>query len=104
MRVKVEDTTFDLDASAVGGVLRDMSEEGYETIDFDRKFSSKDFEMFLKCTDVSNLDLASLANAYKIAHFLQAEARIAFFARELSSRIKSCDRSELNEILSCFDK
>jgi len=90
-----------VDTNKIGGILKDMYNDGYNEVNLD--INLDDFKLFLIIDNISNLSIQNLLKVYKIAHYLNTEERMKLFGEEISQRIKKSTYDEIKIIIDMYD-
>lgn len=109
MLITVQDKTWLVNTNELGGILKNMHEDGYKSIDLSNIKNIDINEYLMEVLLDININLESLnthdiVRCYKIAYFLNIEQHMNRFAKDIARRLKISTSNGMKQILSYFDK
>lgn len=102
MEVIVSNKSFKINPDDIGGVLSWLKEDDMNSVPLPIK-SHIDFDIFLHTKDCSELSTHQIVSAFKIAHYLNSQAKMELFGRALAKRIESSSYEEIRDISKYFE-
>lgn len=102
MDIKIQNKIFKINPDDFGGILKDMFEENYKTVDLSH-LNSRHFDLMLTLTSTEFIDIKDLVAIFKIAFYLNIESKMKLFGKEIANKISNGNIKYIKEIVGYFD-
>ena len=106
MKIIVNSKSWDVDAVKLGGIIKNMHDDGYDQLNLsniNRLYITEDiFDAFIHLDKTHILSTKDLVHCFKIAHYLNAEINMINLGKEIANRLKISTKNGVKEILSYF--